>query len=524
VEQDDPPADLPRIHTTRIDPRRALPALGALLLLVAASLVLALVPSVVAGWVMGGLLLAVAGWLVWQAVRGRRGGWGGGLRGDGVRGGGVPSRRGGVGRGRDGRFRSAGRRLAAAASRRFPRAAAASRRMAGKVIGGTSRVRGKLPRALGGTRGKAPGKAGSVPGRRPGNTAGGLRDVLRRARPGGGTTRRGPGRSGGKAGPSRSGGAGGGKPSGGKAGKTPRGGKRPGMLGRLAEKIRDVLPGGGRPSGGKGGGKPRDPETSRSGPGGTRISTDGDLDDGLDLPDHDNHTPQDDDRDEDDDQDGLSRWQRWGYGVADWIQGSGPRWLGALVEPLRGPGPDLAEYDAGIDADPDDASPPAEDWDIHTPVGWHDWPEDPGPAGYEWPPEPPPQPAPSARQSDPVKTSPHPSPHRPDQTKTNGTISTRSTTMTISASDFVHHFAGELTTPDALRKAYQAAADDAVARANQLSEKLDQLNADIRAAGHLPAAAEMREKASTLQDDLDANRRIASHFRFREQQQTQVSA
>lgn len=106
---------------------------------------------------------------------------------------------------------------------------------------------------------------------------------------------------------------------------------------------------------------------------------------------------------------GLPRWQRWGYSLADRLQSADlRRWLDALGEPLRRP--PTPEFETGIDVDGDgdgDGAAPTVDMDIHTPAAWHDWPEDPGPGGYEWPPdqEPPPLAAP-----EPVPDQPEPNP------------------------------------------------------------------------------------------------------------------
>ncbi|MEV8439207.1 hypothetical protein AB0425_17670 [Actinosynnema sp. NPDC051121] len=512
------PEALPRIQAGQVDPAMAIAILVGLGLLVVASLVLAFLPTVVAAWVMGGLLLLIVAWAAYRFASGkgfRLGGQStraGGRRPGGRSVSGGRSLFGGRGPGRagNGRFSRLGGDIRRAANRRFPRASRAAGRAADRVRAGASRARDAAARAAG--RVPLPRRVRAALNARASRAAGraGPRRSGDGARTGAASRRGGAARPGGASKPS------GGRPSGtsrngggksrGSSGKKPQP-KGSGVLGRLVK----VIPAAFAPSKQSAPGKDKDTG---------KDNTDRPVE--TDRDDRDEDIEDDYEEDEDDaEPDVLSRAERRWYQFLDHVR----FWGKAAIEPVLPAPPDLKPFETGIDVGP--VPPPPGDLDIHTPVGWHDWPADPSPAADERPPESPEEwvPAdddgeddvdepPSSWPPAPPKPSSHVSPHRPDQPRsTTATISTRSTTMAVDVNEFQHHFA-EATTPAQIAAAYNNASQDAYSRSNEMEEQAQVLHAEARKAAHLPdAAAKFRAEASKREDDRDSYRRLATHWK-----------
>jgi hypothetical protein len=480
--------DLPQIHTGRVDPRTAALALGAVGLLVVGSLWLAWAPIPLSMALMGLPLLVLLLWLMqrlWPHLRGRRRPWSGGRSGRG----GLTTSRSLLGRG--GRW--AGGMRAAVASR-AGRVRAASRSAASRVRNAVGRHR-PGSRSASASGGQAAGRSGRTgwprwAGRRPVQGAsagtGGT----------GGRTRTAPGGTG-RPGSARGGAAGTG---GGGRGRSP--GR--GWAGGGAAHMTASSPGGGK-SGSRPGGRT----------GGTLLVTDGGS---LGAPSKPGVTPPadpptnpDPDRDDasdhddrDDQQGGLPWWERLGYGLLD----RAPAWRDALAAPLRTPTP--ADYDTGIDT----AGGDEQLRDAIILAGTKDvrWPDpDKGVDQYDWPEEPPPAP--------PDTTSPHPSPHGDDQQEPE---ITRSTAM-VNAAEFEHFFQ-DAVTPGQLAQAYGSASQDAYTKGLAKRAEAEQLRADARAAHNLPEAqARFNVSASKCEEDAERYLRLASYWKGKGEQQTNVA-
>lgn len=557
---------LPTIHTTGIDGRVAWLVLGGALLLVGGSLGLALLPTPVAAWVMGGVLLLCAVWLVQRVWTGR---WpsrsrrssrpgggigpgpGGGLSGGSPRGGRRPGSPGrspfGLGRGRDGRFLGGARKRTSGA---LSSARDASRKAA-------SRGRNLLPAALGGSRPKRPGSPTASSKKSPGGdgTGGGRfvslarkaasRLPWNRAKPtpgaGGGTSRPGgkaprsganPGAQGSRGKspngrspkPSRGAtpGPGGSRPQGGskggpKGGKTP-GGKPPKPSGRLAKIAAGTV----KIIGGALGKPP--PPPPAGGPGKSKKPKkrkDRDPDDPDVVEDDPDEVSEDDTRDKDLDE----LWERRGDRLEDAARWWTRKTIDALVDPLRPAPPDQTEYTVGIDTpvrtpyttvagERVPTGPIARaiaDADIHTPAADLEWPDPDWEADHGWPDDPP-SPASS-------HVSPHPSDQRFPST---APVTSRSTAMAVDLNDFAHHFPTSETecTAAELRTALLSAAEDATTKANAKQAEADKVWADAESARTLiNARAALRVKAAKLEEDAAGYRKLASYFTGRADEQ-----
>ncbi|MEU4804357.1 hypothetical protein [Actinosynnema sp. NPDC023587] len=520
---------LPRIRVGQVPRRTVLAVLALLGLLVGGTLALAAAPPGWAAVLMGLVLVAVLGWAaqsLWRGsgLSGRRPGrslsrgLGGRSRWPGT--GRLSGRLGswhGRGRGRDGRFVGGpgraggtggvfGRTKRAAAGR-----AAAARDASRRTL---SRAQGVLPSWLGGTRPRRTGRP---------DASGTGRGALGRLRGLSGRPRASSASSASSAGKPRTPG----RTSGRQAGGTGRPGA-PAGAGRTSGGRRAGRPAGGagdaRPSGGRGGpragrGLPFIGRTGGHGPRpggrGTVISTDGDLGGGpsrgegvvapagRDNGDGDDPTDDPDDRGDPTDappdgREGLSRWERWGYGTEDHVRAG---WQ-ALVDPLRRRPPE--PFAVGVDDDLLDVDPlpqAAVDYlaDPHTPADQIDWPE-PRAADYEWPADPAPP---------PPDTSPHVSSHPPDLP--NPYIDTRSTTMTINVREFDDYFQfNENTTVAEIRGSFRDASAEAFAQAAEMKRQAADLAAEANRCPRLSSARDsLMRQASKRQKDADGYTTLA---------------
>lgn len=502
-DPDDERQPLPRIRTGQVDPAVAKAVVLGLGLLLGASVLLALLPPVAAAWTMGGLLVPPAAWAVSRLARGKRLRLGG-SRAGGPLGGSRPGRTflpagRRLGRAGNGRFRRLGGGIKRAATRRFPRASRAVERAARRTRAGAARVGRAASRA--GARLPLPKRVRSAlaahaagsgadgrPGgrRRPRGTSTRPRGKAagRRRGPKGSTTattspKGSSGRGGKGSGRTRSSGSG----TGGGTTSTP-------LLGSLARLIRQVIP---LPTA-------RDTDKKKDRPASPTPSDTSDTadtaDDGLD------------DEPTDDTDSGMSRRERFWYGLQDRVR----FWGKAAVERLLPPPPDLTPFETGIDSDSEDIPAPEEDWDIHPPASTYDWPEDPSLADYESPTEPAADvPETPVRRPDPPAGSPHASSHPTDQPKPTGTITARSTTVAVDIDQFQHNFT-EMTTPALISQAYRKASDEAWARAEEMEKKALKLHAAARAASHLDAKKELLAQASNCEDDAKGYKTLATDW------------
>jgi hypothetical protein len=261
--------------------------------------------------------------------------------------------------------------------------------------------------------------------------------------------------------------------------------------------------------------------------GGTSRPPDAATPGGVTPDDPERDGPLPDDEDEGRDVSGLSRWQRWGYGLADRLQSADPRrWWDAFIEPAKPAPPDLTPYDTDDDEPPGrlppgvlpDEVPPAPTWpsvDEDDPQRdappWPDLDPDPeGPPAVE--------PRPEDDEEDEVEPasshpSPHVSPHPREQHQPHPEpITTGSATMAVDASQYTENI--DLSTPESRFSSCMTAAErartDAARCEREAQEFFDEAAKLDTVPGSTAEAARLRREAESLKEDRDRRRAIAA--------------